>query len=177
MVLYVGEKPLNMPDRLKSETFSFEYHIVDIRSFDGNALLDSSEISDNVLAVLARLDDQRAALKRIIANFKSCDERERSAYLQALFILAGLRGIEDLVEEEAKNMPITVDILENKVLGREYKRGRHEGELGLLRGQLEYRFGPLPEWASEFLAKRSTAELESLSKRLLDSTSLEDLLR
>jgi hypothetical protein len=81
-------------------------------------------------------------------------------------------------------MPIFIDILENKVLGREYKRGLQEGrqeglregELTILRRQIEKRFGAMPGWAEERLASQSPAELEELSVRVLDAQSLEDLL-
>ena len=70
-------------------------------------------------------------------------------------------------------MPVFIDIMENKVLGREYKRG----ELAILRLQIEKRFGSIPSWAEERLASRSTVELEELSERLLDAPSIEDLLK
>jgi hypothetical protein len=70
-------------------------------------------------------------------------------------------------------MPILNDILDNKVLGREFKRG----ELTVLRRQIEKRFGAIPSWAEERLAGRSPADLEDLSVRVLDAPSLEDLLK
>ena len=70
-------------------------------------------------------------------------------------------------------MAILNDILDNKVLGREFKKG----ELTVLRRLLEKRFGPLPEWAEERLASRSASELEDLSLLVLDAQSLEDLLK
>ncbi len=86
-------------------------------------------------------------------------------------------------------MPILESILDNKVLGREFKRGlqegrqegreegRQEGELALLRRQIEKRFGNVPAWAEERLQARSPAELEDLGVRLLDIESLEELLK
>ena len=114
------------------------------------------------------------------------DERETD--LSQLLILAGLRHLEDTVEQEARKMPIYIDILENKVLGREYKRGLQEGrrqalreaelkgELRILRRQIEKRFGPIPGWAEERLQTRSTPELDDVIERVLDARSLEDLL-
>jgi hypothetical protein len=86
-------------------------------------------------------------------------------------------------------MPVYIDILENKVLGPPYKRGLEEGELkGELKGKLEgelkilrrlieKRFGAIPKWAGERLSARTAAELEELSVRILDATSIEDLLQ
>jgi hypothetical protein len=36
-------------------------------------------------------------------------------------ILAGLRQLEETVEREARYMPVHIDILANKVLGREFR--------------------------------------------------------
>jgi hypothetical protein len=74
-------------------------------------------------------------------------------------------------------MPIFGDILDNKVLGREYKRGLQEGEVTILRRQIEKRFGAIPAWAGERLAGKSAADLEELSVRVLDAGSIEDLLK
>jgi hypothetical protein len=76
-----------------------------------------------------------------------------------------------MIEEEARKMPLLNDILENRVLGREFKRG----ELSLLRRQIEERFGPIPRWAADRLVERSTAELEELGVRVLKARTIEEL--
>jgi hypothetical protein len=97
--------------------------------------------------------------------------------LGQLLILAGLRRLEETVEREIQEMPVYIDISENKVLGPPYKRGMKEGELRMLRGLIEKRFGPMPAWAEERLTGQSTTELEDLSLRVHDAQSLEDLLK
>jgi len=79
-------------------------------------------------------------------------------------------------------MPLMDSILDNQVLGREYKRGLQEGEqrgeqetelrveLKVLRRLMEWRFGAIPAWAEERLAARSAAELEELIVRVLDAS-------
>jgi len=82
-------------------------------------------------------------------------------------------------------MPITLDIRDHPIFGpplrkaeRKVRReGRAEGELAILRRQLQKRFGPIPKRVEQRLARKSTAELEDLSVRLLDAKSLEELLR
>src|SRR5437667_178682 len=98
---------------------------------------------------------------------------ERETALGQLIILAGLRQLEETIEQEARKMPILNDLLDNKVLGREFKRG----ELTVLRRQIEKRFGAIPSWAEERLVGRSAADLEELSVRVLDAQSIEDLLK
>jgi hypothetical protein len=82
-------------------------------------------------------------------------------------------------------MPIDVDIREHEVIGPLLKeaeqegerRGERKGELAVLRRLLQKRFGPIPSWATEQLASRSTAEMEELSVRVLDAKSIEDLMK
>jgi predicted transposase YdaD len=143
------------------------------------------------------LRDHKEAVRRIVEKITGSVEIDRETALHALLILAGLRGLEEVVEEEARKVPILNDILDNKVLGREFKKGlqegrqeglqegerkgerkgEREGERKLLRLIIERRFGPMPGWAEERLASRSTAEMEDLSVRVQDAPSIEDLLR
>ncbi len=173
VLLYVGEAPLRMESELRGDDVWFRYRAVDIRDLDGDRLLESQEVGDTVIAILARLRDHKDAVRRILERIAGLVAAERETALGQLLILAGLRHFEETVEREARKMPILNDILDNKVLGREFKRG----ELTVLRLQIEKRFGAIPTWAEERLAGRSPADLEDLSVRVLDAQSLEDLLQ
>lgn len=173
VLLYVGEAPLRMESELRGPDVWFRYRPIDIRDLDGDRLLESGDVGDNVIAILARLRDHRDAVRRIVERIAGLASAERETALGQLLILAGLRHFEETVEQEARKMPILNDILDNKVLGREFKRG----ELTVLRRQIETRFGAMPSWAEERLAGRSPADLEELSVRVLDAQSLEDLLK
>ncbi|MFN7998408.1 MAG: DUF4351 domain-containing protein [Bryobacteraceae bacterium] len=173
VLLYVGEAPLRMETELRGDDVWFRYRAVDIRDLDGDRLLESQEVGDTVIAILARLRDHKDAARRILERIAGLVAAERETALGQLLILAGLRHFEETVEREARKMPIFNDILDNKVLGREFKRG----ELTVLRRQIEKRFGAIPSWAEERLAGRSPADLEDLSVRVLDAQSLEDLLK
>lgn len=69
------------------------------------------------------------------------------------------------------------DIMDHKVLGREYKRGAREEALTILRRLLEKQFGTIGAWAEERLNSFPIAELETLSLRVLDAKSMEALLK
>jgi hypothetical protein len=85
-------------------------------------------------------------------------------------------------------MPLLDDIMDNKVLGREFRRGleqglergleqgRHDGEVALLLRQVERRFGVAPRGLQDRLARMSDSELESVGVRLLEAQSLGELL-
>jgi predicted transposase YdaD len=152
-------------------------------------MIESEEVGDNVIAILAGLRDHRDAVRKIVGKIASLAAAEREAALSQLLILAGLRSLEETVAREIQKMPVYIDILENKVLGPPYKKGleegrqegleegRREGERAILRRLIEKRFGAVPSWAEERLVGRSTIELEDLSVRVLDAQSIEDLLR
>src|ERR1017187_7820991 len=66
IVLYVGRSPLAMPAVLASHSLAFRCRVVDIRELDGDALLASANPDESVIAVLMRLGDERAAIRRIL---------------------------------------------------------------------------------------------------------------
>src|ERR1035438_9192195 len=68
VALYVGNDKMRMPDRIEAEGISFRYRLIDVRDLDGSALLASDELSDNLLAVLAKVDDRMDAVRRILAK-------------------------------------------------------------------------------------------------------------
>ncbi|HVW83075.1 MAG TPA: hypothetical protein VHB50_00260, partial [Bryobacteraceae bacterium] len=68
VVLYVGEPPLRMEDRIAGTRVSFACRMVDIRELDGERLLESPRLEDNVIAILAKLNDQRSAVRRILGR-------------------------------------------------------------------------------------------------------------
>jgi flagellar biosynthesis/type III secretory pathway protein FliH len=125
----------------------------------------------------------------VIGRIAELEAGEREAALGQLMIVAGLRKLGQVVEEEARKMPILNDILEHEVLGREYKKGLQQGlqeglqqgvqrgELMVLRRQIEKRFGTIPNWAEERLLTFPAHELENLSVRVLEANSIEELLR
>jgi hypothetical protein len=79
-------------------------------------------------------------VRRILEKLSILPRQRAEEYYQALLILAGLRELEETVEQEARTM-FTIDLSENKVLGPVYL----QGQLGLLRQQIERKFGTLPE--------------------------------
>ena len=176
ILLYVGEEPMRMRAELIGPELSFRYKMVDIRELDGERLLDSDQIGDNIIAILARLRDSQAAVRRIAGRIAILPVEEREAPLRQLLILAGLRHLGNLVAQEVEKMPITEDIRNHDYFSRKYGEGVHEGELTVLRRLIAKRFGPIPAWAADRLRNSSTAELETLSERLLDARTLAELL-
>lgn len=181
VLLYVGEPPLRMASELRGPDVLFRYRAIDIREIDGDRLLESDGVGDNVIAILAKLRDRRQALHKIVSRLAGLPPEERREALDQLLILAGLRKLAGVVKEEMNAMPIQIDLMENEVIADYYNRSRqegvHEGEIAILRRQIEKRLGVMPEWAQQRLAGRTTEQLEQLSVRLLDAGTLEELLK
>jgi hypothetical protein len=185
ILLYVGEAPMRMEGKLHGPDLSFEYRLIDIRTLDGDRLLESREVGDNVIAILAHLRDHKEAARRIVERIANLTAPEKEIALTQLTILAGLRRFARTVEQEVRNMPIDLDIRDHETIGpiiieaeqKARREGLQAGELTVLRRQIEKRFGALPSWAAEKLAALSASQLEDLSERVLDATSVDELLK
>jgi predicted transposase YdaD len=183
VVLYVGEATLLMKDRVESPDVSVRFHVVDIRDLDGEQLLASTNIGANVLALLTRLGEKREAVRRILERIAAGRRAERDGALAELFIIAGLRRMEDEAREEATKMPVLNDIMDNKVIGPAIRQGRAEGRIeGRVEGQMELvlsqiqkRFGRIPPAVGQRIAALKPAQLKRVGLRLLDAQRIEDL--
>ena len=180
-VLYVGDAALSMAVRLAYPTLSFQYEMIDIRTLDGETLLASAALADNLLALLCRLANPREAIQRLLARIAGVAGAARDDAIAQLLALAGLRRLHPLVLEETKHMPIMINIRENPFFREVFEEGKQEGRqkeaVALLCRQLEHRFGALSASARQQIEAADTPTLEAWSLRLLDATSLEEVLR
>jgi hypothetical protein len=168
VVLYVGEAPLSMPSVFRSPSLVHSFKIVDIRELDGRELLASPGIGDNIMAVLARLADVRAAMHQILERFASLGPQERRDARDRLLILTDLRRIDPFLIEEVQNVPITQDYEYDQFI---------KGEVRVVYKQMKKRFGAVPDWAIFRLSHLDAPEIEELAERLMDHTgTLEELL-
>jgi predicted transposase YdaD len=195
IVLYVGDAEMRMPPTLSGPDHVCRYTIVDIRTLDSEPLLNSLLPADNVIAILTRLRDRTAAIRRILSRIGTLETGARDAAFAQLLILAGLRKLADSIRTEVQSMPIMHDIMDHEIIGPAIRQGLQQGiqqgiqqglqqgiqqgmqqeGISILRRQIEKRFGPLPARAEEHLTRLSIAELEELSLRVLDVKSMDDL--
>ena len=184
-VLYVGERPMTLVAQIDHATLLFEYEAIDVRTLDGQPLLHSTVLEDNILALLCRGGATRATVQYILARIANLSGTAQTEALTTLLILAGLRHLQPLVREETQQMAIILDIENNPFLRDIFEEGRQEGrqegqiegERALVRRQLARRFGVLPAWAEQHIAAADTTALEQWGLRLLDATSLEEVFR
>jgi predicted transposase/invertase (TIGR01784 family) len=184
IVLYVGEAPARMDETLRSSDddepdFVFRYRLVDIRDLDGNILLNSPHIEDNLLAILTGFKNNAGMVRQILDRITRLDDQARRSAFEQFLIISGLRRLAPIIKQEAERMPILNDIMDHEVIGPAIRQGREEGRQEgrqeVLRRLLERRFGPLPDWAATRLDNLSTSEFDEVTIRVLDAASLEDL--
>src|ERR1700686_425651 len=93
VLLYVGEAPLRMESELRGPDVWFRYRAIDIRSLDGEKLLEGEGVEDYVIAILARLRDHREAIRKMVQKIAGLESPDRERALGQLLILSGLRHL------------------------------------------------------------------------------------
>jgi len=129
IVLYVGAAPANFVTELDTENLKYRYCLVDIKELDCTALLESESLSDNLLALLGKLQDKTEAVQRVMRKIGNLPKRKRADMLEKLMILVGLRPAElpKLIQKEA-TMPISIDLEKNPLFAEIFERYTQLGE-------------------------------------------------
>jgi predicted transposase YdaD len=190
-VLYVGSERLRIPPELNTPYLSCRYTVIDIRHWNAETLLLSNHPADAVLSILGRYENRLETVRRILQRIARMKGSSRKIAFSKLMILAGIRQLAGVVEQEAKRMAILNDIMDHEVIGPAIRQGRREGKAqgkaeGKLEGKIEEaaalaqrqltaRFGPLSPKTKRSLAKLTLPELEDLAIRLLTAKSVTEL--
>ena len=117
------------------------------RGFSRQKIIDLYRFIDWVLSLPSELDEQ---FWEELSNF---EENQEMPYITSVERIGEERGI--LIGERS---------------------GEKKGEAKILTRQLQRRFGNLPTWASDKIAKAEPVALEEWSLRILDATTLEGVL-
>ncbi len=186
-VLYIGRQRLRMPAELDTPYVTCSYSVVDIRNFEAETLLQSNHPADAVLAILGRNGDRPDTVRRILERVAKLKGSSRKIAFTKLMILAGVRHLAAVVEQEARQMPIHYDIMDHEVIGPAIRKGliqgkaqgraegKIEGAAALAERLLTTRFGPLSPKTKKSLAKLTLPELEDLAVKILTAKSIPEL--
>jgi len=176
LVLYVGSAAVRMEGRVTGPGIDYRCRIVDIRDLDGEPLLESGSLADNIIAVLARFSDQLGAVRRILEKISKEEPASRANALAELMVLAQLRQLSGIIREECDRMPILNDIMDHEVFGPLIRGGRQDGERTVILRQMAERFGTVPPHVRTYVESLDEPELENIAVRLLKAGSLEELV-
>ena len=183
VVLYVGKRPLAMSPIFSTPSLTFTFRLIDIREFDGEPLIQSKDLGDNMLAMLTKAD-QEIVLRKVEAGLKKLPPGKREEAALRFVVISGLRGLEKTVARRFS----MIDLMENKVIGpairlgerrgqqRGEQLGEHRGKVKILLTLLKQRFGQLPAGTTELIEQASERKLLSISKRILTAKSLDAVL-
>ncbi|KJU86613.1 hypothetical protein MBAV_001187, partial [Candidatus Magnetobacterium bavaricum] len=135
-MLYVGDEKLKMGKGIGFENLQFKYRVMDIREINSSELLNSDDLRDVLLSILCKTDDVNGTIKEILTRSSQLQPEERKSYLLELSKLSRLRGLDEIIEKEVKDMPVIIDASKDRL----YLRGKHEGLVegqrkGLVEGQ------------------------------------------
>jgi predicted transposase YdaD len=191
IVLYIEEQSPRFKTQINTPNLTYRYDLINIKNLDCTDLLQSESLSDNLLALLGKLQDKQTAFQRVMKKIAVLPQNKRADMLEKLAILVGLRPKElPLLLEKEKYMSISIDLEQNpifvEIFNRYTQRGEESGEqrgiqIGeqrgklLLQKQLEKRFGELPLWTINRLEQANSQQLEHWGLQIFDAQRLEDL--
>jgi len=202
VVLYAGRGKMKMRDRLDIGAVKVRFRLINVDEISAAELLRSENPVDWVIAMLGR--NGTKMLKTILRRILALPMERRGRLLAQLMALSGLRGLSERLKMEFKAAGVEIDI-ESNVLLREirdagyekglaegeargekrgerrgekrgHERGRAEGQAQLLHSLLEAKFGKVPAWADERLAKASLADMQRWGAKILTARSIESAL-
>jgi len=186
LVLYVGNEPLRMKSEFREGGMVCRYRLVDIRSLDGDALLATDTIADNILALLTRLRHPTVAVRMVLGRIGKLRRGQRRSALEMFLLTCQMRGLDSIAGKELKAMQETVYLDLDKMpkvkaalvmLARraERRRARAEGMRETLQLALKKRFGRIPATVTKRVAKMSDLQAQETLLAILDAKSLKDL--
>jgi predicted transposase YdaD len=205
LILFVGNEPMRMTPGFREKGMVFCYRQADIRDLDGTRLLASDSIADNILGLLAGLDDPVKGVRTLLGRIAALKRALQVSTLELFLLACQIRGLETIARKEIQTMPQTLQIdiekwpfLQEALAKRVHKevrrevrkeaekfreQGREEGRVeGLEEGikeavrlLLNKRFGRLPTSVVKRLAAMSDAQAKDLTLAILDAKSLKDL--
>jgi hypothetical protein len=143
------------------------YTLADIREMDARMLMASGRPGDLALAMLA--DGGAAHVSEIAKRAGGFRGAERQRVLSQLVLLSGLRRLTGRLRIELKTMGITTDFMKNEFI----QDAMRDAQSHMLRGQLETKFGTLPQWVDERLATAKSIQIERWSKKIITAGTLE----
>ena len=166
-VLYVGKDPLRMSSRFETPSMHFEFRLVDIREFEGEPLLASDDLGDNMLALLTETD-RLEVMQRVEEKIRGLPAGQKDDAVRLFVVLSGLRDLEQPAKEIRRQM---IDIMENEVL----RPAVLKGEIEIILTLLEDKFAAVPDWVLRKLHAADDKQLKDWARRVLRANDLESV--
>jgi len=128
MVLYIGVKKLTIKNKIITQDLCYTYEVRDISDFNCSELIDSEDITDNIIAILCSIKDIDIFYEKLMEKLGKLEFKKREDYLRKLFYLMRLRpDIAKMLNEKEKEskMPFILD----REIDPLYKEGVEKGKV------------------------------------------------
>jgi len=170
VVLYIGQAKMRMAAGVDLGETKIAYGLLDIRTLEAEALMASGRPGDLALAMLANGGPERVV--EIVRRTSELGGAERQRALAQMVLLCGLRRLTGRLTMELKSMGATIDIAKNEIL-RDMMR---DGQVQVVRMFLQAKFGELPQWADDRLARAKLSDIPRWIKKCAKADTLEGVL-
>ena len=132
-LLYIGKAPMGMTNQISGHNWTYRHEVLDMRNQDSEYFLSSNNPDAIVLAILCNPQGQEpnALVARIIKELRRLHGDKLNKLrdsLEMLDVLAGNRGLQNLVKENAE-MYIDVEKLGIYQLVKEKGRAEYQQEI------------------------------------------------
>ena len=135
MVLYVGDRDIKIESKIKEKNLRYNYEVRDIRDFDCSKLIESEDITDNIIAILCNVEDFDKLFVKLQEKLLNLDNKKREDYLRKLFYLLRLRPDIHNMYKEKKQGELAMPFIIEKERDPLYKDGLQKGiEKGIEKG-------------------------------------------
>jgi predicted transposase/invertase (TIGR01784 family) len=176
MVVYIGIKKLKIKNEITTQNLWYNYEVRDISDFDCSKLIESSNITDNIIAILCNIKDIDKFYNKLMQKLSKLETKKREDYLRKLFYLMRLRPniAKKLREKEREDkMPFILDreidpLYQEGVekgLERGIEKGIEKGKAeGIRKRNIEIAKSLLDVLDDETIAKKTTLSIEEVKK-------------
>jgi predicted transposase/invertase (TIGR01784 family) len=141
MVLYVGDRDIKIESKIKENNLRYNYEVRDIREFDCSKLIESDDITDNIIAILCNIKDIDRLFAKLQEKLLKLDNKKREDYLRKLFYLLRLRpDIYDIYkkkQQEELGMPFIIEKERDPLYKDGLRKGQKEQKVSIAKAMLE----------------------------------------
>ena len=179
-VVYVGQAKWQPQTTIHDQGLNYSFEFVDVRKLDAKRLLETGDLGDAVVAVLANDGTDADVVRAILNKIAQAPVSEGADALAQLITLSQLRGARQLVEQEYAAMPITISVEDSKILRPPIDHAYEEGlAKGKAEGKAEGKIEGKAEAIAAILRRRFAEEVPAdLTERLSHFTpeALDEIL-
>ena len=124
----------------EEKNLRYNYEVRDIREFDCSKLIESDDITDNIIAILCNIKDIDRLFAKLQEKLLKLDNKKREDYLRKLFYLLRLRpDVHDMYkkkQQEELAMPFIIEKERDPLYKDGLQKGQKEQNISIAKSML-----------------------------------------